>query len=739
MKTYFAYLLLLLVMLFTACSEKDYYDSNSQEIPKELADWAVPSGFDWTTSSHIALNIEVDDQYNGAYYYKVQVFDNNPIISDASLLAEGLAKKNEPFKANVAYSKSDSILYIQQTDPQGYRSVKAIYVSDNTKAANISTLKSGETKSANLTYTAPTRTYATPSSGAITLTGNATYNTTYNATYVIPAGQTFEGTLSNGSYYNVSVYVEGTWKNPASSTSLNNMKLIIQNGGKYMPTQTTSSMLVNGSAKIVVAATGEFNPEKKTINVEMNNESPQIVNNSTVFYINNMSNIKEIFNYGTMTVSGTISSNTSGVQVVNESSLTAQSLSFNGVNIINTCKFIVNGTAALQSATVNIASEKLFKASILELNANNTINLDSRAILDVTTELKFNNTVNVIKGPDSGDRALLRLEKFSLVHGWEAPQFLKYLQIESSNYPSSTSAAPYTIGSEVQFVRKGESTVNIPSTDCNAGGNVITPSTPTPTTYPVDVTLGDTYTYAFEDSYPKIGDYDMNDLVLDVNLGYTLSASNKASKLNIKAKVRAIGATRRLAAAIQLDGILHGNVTSVTATGTYFKGGVFSITNGLENGQNYAVLPITDDAHGLFGSDAAQFINTKTDKAYLPAKEIVFSITFNNPIDISSISLIDMLNIFIINGGYTASNRQEVHLRNYSPTAKSTDLSAGGNYSSSDFVYAIRTPKSVKYPIEWTQISSAYPRFKTWVSSNGATNPNWYNTYEANKIYSLEK
>lgn len=735
MKTSFAYFMLLVLTLLTACSEQDYYDPSSQKIPEELSDLKVPVGFDWTTSSQLALNLDVDDQYNGAYYYKVQVFDNNPIITpNASLLAEGLAKKNEPFKSKITYAKSDSILYVQETDPSGNRSVKAIYVSGNSttvKAAN-------ETKSANLTYTEPTRAYTTPS-GATILTGNGTYNTTDNASYLIPAGQTFEGTIVNGSYYNVSVYVEGTWKNPASSTSLNNMKLIIQNGGKYMPTQTTSSMTVNGSAKIVVAATGQFNPDKKTVNIEMNNESPQVINNSEAFYVNNMLNIKEIFNYGTMSASGTISSNTSGVQIVNEGSFTAQTLAINGINIINKCKFIVNGTAALQSATVNIASEKLFKASILELNANNTINLDSRAILDVTSALQFKNTVNVINGPDTGDRALLRLEKFLLVNGWEAPKFLKYLQIESSNYPLNTSSAPYTIGANVQFVRKGESTVNIPSTDCNAGGNVIKSNEPTPITYPLDVTLGDTYTYAFEDNYPSIGDYDMNDFVLDVNLVYTLSAASKVSKLDIKTKVRAIGATKRLAAAIQLDGVLKGNIKSVTATGTLFKGDVFSVANGLENNQNYAVLPITDDAHALFGVETSQVINTRTDKSYLPAKNVVFSVTFNNPVDISTISLIDILNVFIINGGYNTSNRKEVHLRGYKPTEKATDLSEGKNYSSSNFVYAIRTPKSEKYPLEWTKISDAYPQFKTWVSSNGQTYPNWYNTYETNKVYLLEK
>lgn len=745
MKTSFAYFMLLVLALLTACSEQDYYDPQSQEIPKELSDLTVPSGFDWTTSSQIALNLDVDDQYNGAYYYKVQIFDNNPIITPAaSLLAEGLAKKNEPFKAKVTYAKSDSILYIQETDPSGNRSVKAIIVSGNSTEAKVANLKSDlETKTANLSYTVPTRTYATPSN-PIVVSGSRTFYTHPQngvSTFVIPAGQTFEGEIINDWYSDVFVYVEGTWKNTASSNSLNNLKLIIQNGGKYMPTQGTSSITVNGTAKIVVAATGQFNPENKTVNIEMNNENPQIVNNSLTFNINNISNIKDLFNYGTLSASGTLSTNTSGVQLINEGSLTTQNLTVNGANVINTCKIIVTNTATVQNATINIASEKLFKSNILNLLANNTIALDSRAILDVTSELQVNNTQNFIKGPESGDKALLRLEKFSIFN-WSRPTFSGYLQIESSNYSPNSGATAYNLPSDskyVQFVRKGESTINILSSDCNAGGNVIRTNEPIPVTYPLDVTIGDTYSYAFEDNYPSIGDYDMNDFVLDVNLVYTLSAANKVSKLDIKTKVRAIGASKRLAAAIQLDGVLKGNIKSVTATGTLFKGDVFSVANGLENNQNYAVLPITDDAHALFGVETSQVVNTRADKTYIPAKNIVFSVSFNNPIDISTVSLIDMLNVFIINGGYNTSNRKEVHLRGYHPTEKSTDLSSGKNYSSSDFVYAIRTPKSEKYPLEWTKISDAYPQFKTWVSSNGQSNPNWYNTYETSKVYLLEK
>ena len=92
-----------------------------------------------------------------------------------------------------------------------------------------------------------------------------------------------------------------------------------------------------------------------------------------------------------------------------------------------------------------------------------------------------------------------------------------------------------------------------------------------------------------------------------------------------------------------------------------------------------------------------------------------------------------------MNGGYNTSNRKEIHLRNYAATKKSTDVSSGRNYSTSDLVYGIRVPQSLKYPLEWVRIIDAYPQFKSWVSSNGQNYPNWYETYETNKVYLLEQ
>lgn len=746
MKTALTFLAFLCMTFFVACSDKDYYDPDYQTIPDNLSDLNVPAGFDWTTSSQYEINFNVDDQLNGAYYYKVQVFDKNPIISsDALLLAEGLAKKNEPFKGKVTHSKSDSILYIQQTTPSGERLVSSIYVSNEVKTTYLNTTKSGATvkSGANIEYTTPTRFYNTPSN-AIVISGNSNYSTFVdNGVYVIPAGQTFEHEINNGSYKDIVVYIEGTWKNPSTYTSLNKMKLIIQDGGKYIPTQEVSSMMVNSGSKIVVASSGSFNPENKTINISMNNEdNAQIINNSSVFKANNISDLKEIYNYGTIALSGTLSSNTSGVKIINESSFTAQNLSLNGGNIINTCKFVVNETANLKyNTTLNIGADKLFKSKVLLMGQNNTIALDPHSILDVTDELQFENTQNYINGPESGNKALLRLEKFT-VNGWTRPTFSGYLQIESSNYPENLQATTYNLPQDakyVDFVRKGESTVNISANECNGGGNSPRNSDPNDITYPLDVVLGTTYTYAFEDNYPNIGDYDMNDFVLDINLSYTMPATNKASKLTIQTKVRAVGATKRLAAAIQLDGILSGNVKSISAPNTTFKGDIFTITNGLEKNQDYVVIPITDDAHALFGVSSSEIVNTEINKSYLPAKDLVFEIAFNEPIDISSTSLVDMLNVFIINGGYNTSNRKEVHLRGYNATQKASDVSSGKNYSTSNFVYGIRVPKSFKYAVEWTEITKAYPLFKAWVSVNGQVNPDWYNTYETDKVYLLEK
>lgn len=790
----FLHLFLFVALTLTGCvDETDYSTPQEQVIPESLQGVTVPSGFDWSTTTLMNIVSDVDDTYNGTYNYKVEIFDSNPIITtNPGILAVGLAKKGQPFTAKVMAPKTLSSIYVQQTSPTGEKVVKIISTSQSN--VTVSFGSTATTKSASSTlrataatsYTVPTRTYVTPTSNIQTIEGSADFLLRgNNVSYVIPKGKTFTGKIVNDWWQATSIYVEGTWINTGDFES-HNATVIIQDGGKYVAPDASSNIILNENTKFVVAANAVFNSENRSVSFKLDNANAQIINNSSTFNINDFGAIKQLYNYGTITVNGSITikgndaifvnegrltlnnelslssaskfintgemtivqsltANADNITIENSGKLTVKKISINGnIQINNTCNLTAEETEFKNNVKLSVATGGIYKSKLAIFGANTKVSLAEHAILDITERLDFTNTGSSINGPQSGEKALARLAEFTVNSGTTArPSFSGYLQIESSVYPPQQrgTETTYDYPSDpkyVDFVRKGESTVAIESSDCNAGGNTLKQSDPVVIKYPLTVNLSNTYSYAFEDNYPQIEDYDMNDLVMDITVSYTLTASNKVSDLTIKSKLRALGASKMLALAIQLDGILTTNVSKITQTGTLLTGKVFSLKNGLETGQTYAVIPLSDDVHTSMGVQAQSFVNTEPSKAFVENKVITSSVEFKTPVDITDKNIIEMLNVFIVNGGYTQYNRNEVHIINYKSTDRSRDLSASKNYSSSNFVYAIRIPKSFAYPSEWVSIIDAYPSFKAWVEAGGENNTDWYDHPTSGKVYTKD-
>lgn len=95
--TSFVFLFAGIVLFFTGC-EQDYYDPSRQQGTGSSLfgdSIEVPATFDWATTRNIDMRVKVEDNYSGAYYYTVQVFDANPLFEEeATLLGMGVAKNN---------------------------------------------------------------------------------------------------------------------------------------------------------------------------------------------------------------------------------------------------------------------------------------------------------------------------------------------------------------------------------------------------------------------------------------------------------------------------------------------------------------------------------------------------------------------------------------------------------------------------------------------------------------------
>lgn len=221
---------------------------------------------------------------------------------------------------------------------------------------------------------------------------------------------------------------------------------------------------------------------------------------------------------------------------------------------------------------------------------------------------------------------------------------------------------------------------------------------------------------AFEDLWPGMGDYDFNDLVMDVNYKFVTNASNQVLDMEMTFKVKHIGASHHNGFGVELP--FAASIVSTAIGGNITDNLVTIGANGLESGQTKATVIVFDDA----------FDNTDN--------TIIVSITLSTPYSLSQLNQ-DGLNPFIFVDG---DRGREVHLMNHTPTdlanpaffGKSSDDSdpANGRYyvSEDNYPWAIEINNNYKAPTEKTHITQSYLKFNEWVNSGGGQFKDWYST-----------
>lgn len=102
--------LLLATLVLGACQKKDIYDPNYNP---ELG-ISVPEGFQWSTTQALTVNVAVNDEYNGKYYYAVRVYDKVPTSGMLPIAASGEITGEMPFSQRIVIPANVSKLYISQ-------------------------------------------------------------------------------------------------------------------------------------------------------------------------------------------------------------------------------------------------------------------------------------------------------------------------------------------------------------------------------------------------------------------------------------------------------------------------------------------------------------------------------------------------------------------------------------------------------------------------------------------------
>lgn len=801
-KLFFASSMILSTACITACVDdnKDLYDP-SYQTPNPMEDISAPAGFDWSSTNSIKFSVEVDDEFDGQYYYTVEILDKNPLEATAedpyNTLAKGVAKKGEAYQTEVVSSKDIKYLYVRQTDPRGRDQIKQVEISESTSHVQCSFTGTSAIKTRALVATRgnnggidiPKRAEQSyDTNGAIPITSSSQVLEGGKA-YIVTGK--FQGKFKDTSLSNsnrATVYIQGNWE-PAQAITQNYLDIIVLKGGTIEGTdlklQNASNLTIQSGATIKITKL-EGNTQSTICNfgeIEVDN---LLLNSFDLLYNGNKVDVKHnidaskggsIHNFGELDVEKEIKLNTSSI-VYNAagSELEAEKYTAAGSKNVNF------GEMEFDTYDSGEAGGSLYNNCMLfveHMKAGGIIYLDHGVIAEEKEDDKnkdyFEEADDIYFYDNAkltlANSSMIKAEKITINSGFSAigegdeASLLKVtdkLQIDNwsnkfsgklyiSGKISCSHKDMYHAGSEVIFSSKPDIII----TGCNGKTELPDPAPePSDPNFPIIVDDNHNYTYLFEDQWPLYGDYDMNDIVLEIKHRKTsIDKWNKITELDLTIELTAVGAQKAIAAAIMFDEIPASAITQPVTYANNYRPISFDLTDkNIEKGQDYAVVPLFDNAHALMERPAGSFINTVSgsDNNQKDSKIINFTLRFDPASAPSSDAVnINKLNLFIITD--RGSKRKEIHVAGYQPTKlANTELFGGNNDASSvngkkyyiskdNLAWGIIVPTQFKWPLEYTKIQNAYKQFAGWVTSGGVNNTKWWNDFDNTKVFQTNK
>ena len=241
-------------------------------------------------------------------------------------------------------------------------------------------------------------------------------------------------------------------------------------------------------------------------------------------------------------------------------------------------------------------------------------------------------------------------------------------------------------------------------------------------------------TLLFEDMYPSKGDYDMNDFVAGYYIAPFISVGNKETfyeGTDLQLQIRAIGGSHPYRLCVEISPLLTRDI--VDASGTYYTTSSSNSDIELEllsSGDE----PVVFAVNGTNKLKEGNFFNTE-EASSQPMPIVTLSIKRDLQDNVEATGRFSLLttsenyNFFLQN----TNSKQEIHLKGYSVTSMATNndhLFA----TSDNFVWGIKVPTLIGHPKERTDISQAYPRFASWVTSGGTADTDWYTSCNSSLV-----
>lgn len=260
--------------------------------------------------------------------------------------------------------------------------------------------------------------------------------------------------------------------------------------------------------------------------------------------------------------------------------------------------------------------------------------------------------------------------------------------------------------------------------------------------YPAKNTKG---TLLFEDCWPRLADFDMNDMILNHNYVGELDEYGKVGEINFSYDLASISAQQNNSFGVMIPGVDPANVESVSNLN--LDGVDVNSTSGrnyaIEGGHtNDVVVKVFDQASNILGG---KVINNVGDGAVTRASEkFSFTVKFKEGVPVARFNAISP---FIIPRG---NRTVETHLSNKRPSAKAntqlfgtdddnTSVGSGRYYlsntrnSAGNLTWAVDVPEKIPYPKSGMSMTGAFRNFVEWATSGGVNKANWYSTGSDNR------
>lgn len=509
----------------------------------------------------------------------------------------------------------------------------------------------------------------------------------------------------------------------------------------------------NPTATIEVSPTGSIDAQ----NFNLNNSSSLVLNHGYINFKSNMGLGFKLHNYGEIDVPGLNINN--GGEVINGGTLNIERSLNNNQHLENTGTINVgddynnNGASvAINECRINV--DRDFNQNTGNFTNNGYIKVDRRTRFNGGSNTEFGEGALIdaddvdVNGSVFGQEsayARMNVTGRMVINGGGSITELMDICADSGIHRNNG-----TIGSGVTYCD-----AYIPTTECNPGAGDNTqadadgdgipddqddypndPDKAFDNRYPSVGTFG---TLAFEDLWPSLGDYDMNDLVLGYQINEITNANNDIVELELTYVIRAIGATIDSGFGVELP--LPFSAVSAVDGARLNKGLVSLNGNGTEARQQNAVIIITDDATENMG----RYVNTVNPANHVAEDTLNVTVRFANPVTRQQLGTPPYNPFIFVN----EERGHEIHLPGSRPTdladdtlfgtaADDTNPNGSRTYKSKNNLnWAINIPENIPYPLETEDMTTVYLNFASWAQSGGSENADWYVNLPGNRNESL--